>query len=252
MNRCFFINDNNVDVLLPNHEYSNLLSHRVNSEKYFRQLHIFLINNNLIDINKNVIDLGSYIGDNSIPWSKIFNGKIYAIDPSPKNGEFINLVKEINNLQNLIFIEKAISNKTKFISTDDELHHCMFNEKKEGKYTIESCSLDDLEKKNIISNIGYIHLDVEGMEGLVLEGSKKIIDTYRPVITFEQHINTDDYIGVSNFLKLKDYTVFLIDESFEGCRPDCRNLLALPKEKINSEFVYDVNIFIKNNLLSII
>lgn len=250
---CTFINDGGVKVILPNHEYSKLLQNRVNVEKLFRQINTYLINVGVIDKTKNVIDLGSYIGDNSIPWSLIFDGTIYAIDPSPQNGSFINAVKDINNLNNLIFIEKAISDKTKLISTNDNLHHCMFDENSVGANVLECCSLDSLHESNIITDIGYIHLDVEGMENLVVNGSENIIETYKPVISFEQHINTDDYIGLSNHLKNKGYIVHLINETFEGCRVDCRNLLAIPNEKFNDNLIGDIETHLSNsNLMSIV
>lgn len=249
MENCVFINDNGVEVVLPEHEYSWLLHNRVNAEKLFRQINTYLINIGVIDKTKNVIDLGSYIGDNSIPWSLTFKGIVYAIDPSPQNGTFINAVKEINNLDNLVFIEKAISDETKLISTNDNLHHCMFDESEVGSNVLECCSLDYLHETNTITNIGYIHLDVEGMENLVVKGSENIINTYKPIISFEQHINTDDYIGLSNHLKSKGYIVHLINEAFEGCRPDCRNLLAIPKEKFYDNLIGDIESHLNNNNL---
>jgi FkbM family methyltransferase len=248
---CTFTNDNNVKVTLPIHAYSNLLMRRVNAEKLFRQINVYLINNGIIDKTKNVIDLGTYIGDNSIPWSRIFEGTIYAIDPSSENGSFIKEVKDINNLDNLVFIEKAISDKVSLVSTNDDLHHCMFNEGNSGSNVMETTSLDELFKSNTITNIGYIHLDVEGMENLVVKGAENIIDVYKPVISFEQHIDSDDYIGLSNHLKSKGYVIYLINEVFEGCRVDCRNLLAIPKENFYDNLIGEIQAHLNNdNLMS--
>jgi hypothetical protein len=58
MNSIKFVNENNVDVLLPSHPFSNILSSRVNSEKKFREINTFLLNNQIIDKTKNIIDLG--------------------------------------------------------------------------------------------------------------------------------------------------------------------------------------------------
>ena len=70
-----------------------------------------------------------------------------------------------------------------------------------GKYKFNAVSLDYLYEQNYISEIGYIHLDVEGMEFDVLKGSSKIIDVFNPVITFEQHLSVDDTPGVLNYLQ---------------------------------------------------
>jgi FkbM family methyltransferase len=57
--------------------------------------------------------------------------------------------------------------------------------------------------QKIIDNIGYIHLDVEGMEYKVINGSSNLIDEFRPIISFEQHLEIDDYEGILSHLKNK-------------------------------------------------
>lgn len=242
-----FINDNNVEIALPEHPFSKSFESRINQEKNFRLINTFMMENSIIDKTKNIIDLGSWIGDNSIPWSKVISGIIYSIDPSPKNGEFINKVKELNSITNITFIEKAISNKPSIITTNHDLQHTMFITDGSGSIKVESTSLDELYRNGVIKDIGYIHLDVEGMENLVIEGSEIIISTYRPVISFEQHIKSDDYMGLSNSLKDSDYTVYLINEQFPGCKSDCRNLLAIPNEKLLIGFLELIQNYIKDS-----
>jgi hypothetical protein len=107
--------------------------------------------------------------------------------------------------------------------------------------SVNAVTLDYLYDHNVIGNIGYIHLDVEGMEMNVIEGSNKIIDSYRPIISFEQHIELDDYQKNANYLKNKNYSIYLVDETFEGCRPDCRNSFAFPNELPVNKIVNDIN-----------
>jgi FkbM family methyltransferase len=235
MNKYIFTNDNNVEINILNNNNGSNLSNRINSEKLFRTIITFMINNNMIE--NNIIDSGSWIGDNSIPWAKNINGIVYAIDPSNENLEFIKSICEINNISNITTIETALSDRTKTISTNDESKHFMFQLDNSGKYQFNSCSLDDLYEKNSITNIGYVHLDVEGFEMLVIKGAEKLITDYRPIISFEQHIDSDDYMGIANNLKEKKYNVYIINEKFEGCRIDCRNLLAIPEEKNTDKFI---------------
>ena len=248
MEKITFINDNSIEIFLPSHELSKSFSERINSELLFRKITTYMINNDII--KNNMIDAGSWIGDNSIPWAKNIEGIVYSIDPSATNLEFINLVKSVNNITNIITIQKGLSDKNKIISTNDDLFHCMFVSDDRGKTKIESNSLDYLYNIGEINNIGYIHLDVEGMESLVILGSENLINQYRPLICFEQHIDSDDYVSLSNGLKNKNYVVYLIDESFTGCKQDCRNLLAIPKEKLPKNFIKDVEIYLNvNNVL---
>ena len=257
-----FQNDGGVTIKLPRHKYSNVFKTRDNHEVMFRKIHSFLMDKG--HIQKNIIDLGSWIGDNTIPWSKKINGVIFAIDPSEGNGEFINQVCILNNIKNIVTIQKAISDRNKTISTKlefgDKLHHCSFEETEFGKTKVDSYSLDYLDQIGEISNIGYIHLDVEGMEFTVIKGSVDIIEKYKPIISFEQHINSDDYLGLSNFLIEKGYEICMINESLPGCYPDCRNFLAIPSESKNifddvREYFQDQNLLIDfktNNLKELI
>jgi FkbM family methyltransferase len=226
-----FPNDNNVEVLIPKHPYLQLYASRAFHETGFRQLHSYLINNKIIDPTRNFIDLGAWIGDNSIPWAKNITGTVFAIDPSPENCQFIHLMKQVNSVSNLTIIQAAISETQKIISTNDELFHCSFlNTAENGKHKVQSYSLDFLLEQNVIKNVGYIHLDVEGMELNIVQGAEKLIHSSRPIISFEQHLETDPVDTICTFISQKMYTIYLINEVLPGCRPDCRNFLAFPNE----------------------
>ena len=97
MKSCIFTNDNNVEILLTTHPFSDHIAMRDNHEVYFRRIHTYMINNNIIDTTKNIIDLGAWIGDNTLPWAKNIKGIVYAIDPSSVNCSFIDEIKTLNN-----------------------------------------------------------------------------------------------------------------------------------------------------------
>jgi len=249
---CIFPHDNNVKVIIPEHQYSDMFSTRGYHEPEFRKIHTYMINNKIIDTEKNFIDLGAWIGDNTLPWAKNIKGTIYAIDPSVANCEFIYFMKELNELKNIEIIPLAISETERIVSTNDELFHCSFAGKDEGKYKLNSYSLDFLMGQGILKNIGYIHLDVEGYEYNVIKGAKQLIDLYRPIITFEQHLETDDIAGICQLVKEKMYTIYLINEILPGCRPDCRNYLAFPSE-MNLDFIQrDLDAYPSLKLLEIV
>jgi hypothetical protein len=146
-------------------------------------------------------------------------------------------------------IQTAVSNCCETLSTNDDMYHCTFAADESGRNKVVAVSLDHLFLINEITNIGYIHLDVEGMEYKVLLGSKKIIETYKPIITFEQHLEIDDYNLILNYLTELNYTVYLIDEVLPGCRPDCRNSIAFPAEIMNPKIVADIHAYIGKEIL---
>ena len=135
-----FTNDNNVIIkLLDNHKSSYSFSTRNNHEVLFRQINNYLIQNNII--KNNIIDLGAWIGDNSIPWAKNVKNIIYAIDPSSDNCDYIKQMCNINNINNIKIIQKAISDTNKLLSTNDNIEHCSFiygNPGSNGNIQVES------------------------------------------------------------------------------------------------------------------
>ncbi len=215
---------------------------RINKESLLRQIHTFLINQNIININQNIIDLGAWIGDNVLPWSKMIKGKIFAIDPSPENCELIKLLCDINDVKNVNILKTAISEDDKVLFTNDDLNHCTFvnnlNDLNTVNHKIISTSLDSLLDKNIINDIGFLHLDVEGMEFNVIKGSINLIKKYRPIITYEVHLITDRYVkDLKIWFNDNNYKQFIINETLYDCYRDCRNILCIPYEKLPNDFI---------------
>lgn len=227
--RVIFNNDNDTEVKLIKHKFSNIFCFRDDHEVMFRKIHSYLIKKGVI--KGNVIDLGAWIGDNSILWAKQLNSLVYAIDPSSENIDFIEKMAKHNFINNVITIKKAVSDKNEIISTNHSINHCSFEKGDAGKIQLECVSLDYLYENEQIKNIDFIHLDVEGFEFNVIKGSTKLIDESRPIITFEQHLTTDNYLELSSYLYDKNYDIYLINETLKGCRIDCRNILAVPVER---------------------
>lgn len=234
-----FTNDDNVKIKIIDHNNLKFFKVRDSHEVLFRRINTYLIKNNFI--NGNIIDLGAWIGDNSIPWAMNLKERmIYSIDPSSSNIDFIEKMKIANNISNIKTIQTAISDKNEIISTDDNINHCTFSKESTGKNKISSVSLDYLYENKVIDNISMIHLDVEGFEFNVVKGANKLINNFHPIITFEQHLHSDDYKGLSIHLYKMGYNIYLINERLPVCRSDCRNLIAFPKNlKIDLNKVQD-------------
>ena len=259
MSSCIFTNDNNSEILLIEHPLSQIFASRDRHEVLFRQMHTYLINAGII--KNNIIDLGAWIGDNTIPWAKSIDKKsidkksievkttIYAIDPSPDNCQFIQQMCKHNQIDNVKVFQTAISDKCETLSTNDDMYHCTFASDETGRNKVNAVSLDHLLLINEITNIGYIHLDVEGMEYKVLLGSRKIIEIYKPIITFEQHLEIDNYNLILDYLTENNYVVYLIDEVLPGCRPDCRNSIAFPSEIFDPNIIADIHQYVGREIL---
>jgi FkbM family methyltransferase len=238
MDLVFYPNDNNTFIITPNgyDNYNRQIRGRPYHEFIFRKISEYIIKY-IFGNNKNIIDLGAWIGDNSLPWAKMLNQLsdnndiVYAIDPSDDNTNYIKALCQVNNIGNLSIIKSAISDKEEIVSSNDDINHCSFTVGNQGKNVITTTSLDGLYNDNKIKNIGYIHLDVEGMELKVLEGSIKLINDYRPIIAYEVHTSQVELCsGILKFMNSVNYTSYIINEVLPGCNYDCRNCLAIPNE----------------------
>ncbi|NDG52468.1 MAG: FkbM family methyltransferase [Flavobacteriia bacterium] len=214
-----------------------------------------LISRNFLK-NKNLIDLGCWMGDMSIPWAKNTDGIVYAIDPSEENIKFVKKMCEKNSISNIECIQKGISNKESKVSTNHDLNHCMFTALEEDtrninwKNIIHATTLDKLYEDKKITDIGFIHLDVEGFENRVVEGAHTIISKYKPAITFEQHIESSDNprLVIDLLVKQGYKHFFVINETMSGMREDCRNLLAVFDEANLSNIIKDITPLIDSNV----
>lgn len=238
--KCVFPHDNNVVIYLPFNnksisKYSECFPVRYNVEKIFRRICTYLINKGLI--KRNIIDSGAWIGDNSLPWARNLDSTIYAIDPSKINCNYIDTVAKVSNIENIKILNKALSNKEETLSTDEHIEHCEFKVGSSGNFQTTSTTIDHLYNDKIIDDLDFIHLDVEGMEWKVIQGSLTVIDKFSPIVAFECHLNTDDYMIIVDFFKSKGYRVFMITSIMTSHRSDCRNFIAFPPGKNNGLIV---------------
>lgn len=224
--------------------YWSVIKHEVK----FKKIVYEMISNNIINKNKNIIDLGAWIGDNSISWAKLINGKVYAIEASTVNIKFIKEIKKINKLDNVTVINKLVSDNISIFNDVNSVfsNQSYLKQKTSNNNGKISTTLDILERDKIITNIGFIHLDVEDMEYLILKGSINIIKKYKPVISVECH-NRTQLIQIKNLLKNYYYSIYLIDEVC-GITSTCRNFIMIPsniKLNIFKKFktkIYDMDI----------
>ena len=232
MDVVVFPNDDNVLLLVPKQAgYFDKYRERPYHESLFRDITRYLIEKSII--KGNIVDLGAWIGDNSAPWAKMKDHTVYAIDPSADNCNYISAIAKLNNLKNLKVIQSAISDKDEILSTNDNVEHAAFSQTNSGSTKVKSTSLDNLMRDHTIADVDFIHLDVEGMELTVLKGAHKLIMRYRPIIVYEIHLTmgVDDNNEIVKLLKDSKYNIYLMNEVLPNCRPDCRNVLAIPVER---------------------
>ena len=208
---------------------------RPNKEALLRYVVYRLFDSGFLDRSKSVIDIGCWLSDNTIVWSKLLDhgGVVHAIDPSVENINFGKRVAALNGVTNVNWVHAVCSDRSRVaLDFAGAITHAKFveadNTTSKG---MQSTTLDEVVNRSEHQAISLIHVDVEGFEEKVLRGAEGIIKRDKPVIIYEQHISSEDTAPIRKFLRDLDYVIFMVNEVPPGCSPDCRNLVAFSRSR---------------------
>ena len=150
-----------------------------------------------LDKGRDAIDVGANIGFYTILFAKNSNsGKVLAIEPTLNAFQRLYKNIQLNNVMDkIILFEGAVSdyigtgeiktiNGREEYSTLGHWKHPSIKSEKFSTYGIKVSTIDDLVSKYSLDP-GFMKIDVEGLEYLVLKGSKTTLENKRPVILSE-------------------------------------------------------------------
>lgn len=160
-----------------------------------------------------VVDVGANIGYYTILAAKVVK-KVYAIEPDKKCFEILKKNVKENNLDNVVLINKAASDKRekKYLVRDEEnLGNSRISNKKGS--VIMTNTLDNiLVNEQIIS---LIKIDTQGWEPEVILGAKKVIKKHRPIMFLEYTPSEYKDRKMINFLKKNYQNIWSINDFAE-------------------------------------
>lgn len=131
-----------------------------------------------------VVDVGANIGYYMLMFAQSIGptGKIIAIEPSPENLPELELNVKMNDLHNVQIVPKAVGNQTKIVGLSGGINSGVVV----GGAPAFHVEIDCID--NIITEpIDFIKIDIEGYEGLAIEGAQQTISEYRPTVFMEIH-----------------------------------------------------------------
>jgi FkbM family methyltransferase len=211
------------------------LRHPELSELFMETHWIEELERRVIGADSNCIDVGCHIGSSL---SSIIRharcGTHLAIEPVPEKAAWIKRKFPEVDVRAIALGEKQ--GEIVFFRNDSQPGFSGFSTPREDRdKTVQirvNCEkLDEVVRTDL--RYGYIKLDVEGAELLVLKGSRNLIARDRPIILFESSHDGASNLGLKRedlfFLLANEfeYNVFLIKDYLEG-RP-ALNLTAFQK-----------------------
>ena len=182
---------------------------------------------NIINNGDFVIDVGAHIGYYTLFMAKLVgeNGKVFAFEPHPLNFKILKKNIELNNYQNVIFENKAVSNKNGktnlYISKKNSGMHRIHPSKYcEEKIPVDLVKLNDYFQQSVLNKICLIKIDAEGSEFEVLKGMSnalknsqiKILMEFVPEHLIEHGTQPSEML---NFLSEHGFKIFYIDENIQ-------------------------------------
>ena len=184
-----------------------------------------------------VIDVGAHVGYYTLLMAQLVgkNGKVYSFEPDPANFELLKKSVEINGFENVVLIQKAVSDTTEkiklFLGDNDSAINRIYDAKlgdAKKSIDVESITIDEYFKEND-KLFNFIKIDSEGSEAKIINGMEKFLTKNRKLIMMTEFF---PFLIKKSGDEPKQYLKSLENSGFE-----LYNILDDNKEtnKINSE-----------------
>lgn len=176
-----------------------------------------------------VLDLGANIGYYTLIFAKLVGdtGKVFAFEPDPTNFALLEKNVQANGYNNVVLVQKAVSNKTGKINlylSESHLAHTIYDLGNHQKsIEVDTVCLDDYFK-NYGGKINFIKMDIEGAEGCALQGmssllennnSMEIITEFLPDSLKESDVQPEEFLA--SLIK-HGFKLYHLDEQKERVR----------------------------------
>ena len=186
-----------------------------------------------------IVDLGANIGYFTLLAARLTGkeGKVYSFEPEPKNYSYLIKNIKLNNYDNVLAMQEAVSDKNGriklYICEHDTGHHTINQyggiknykpntDNKEIFIEIDTVTLDDFLRDKE-KTVDVIKMDIEGAEMLALSGMEQTIKQnqnikmfieFFPLLIKKMGDSPEEFIG--KLLKDYGFSVFVIGKDYNA------------------------------------
>ncbi|MDP3588907.1 MAG: FkbM family methyltransferase [Sulfuricurvum sp.] len=201
---------NNIDAIKNQGSYYSLFEYKfvncnMTIHNFYDDLGLKKIEHIDFSREREIIDVGAYIGDSSLILSKYTKKNVYAFEPFSDAFEELNQNIKLNEKDNILPFKLGLSNdigRKQLFFSDDALSISTNDPEKslsKGACThvmeIETTTIDHFSKVHNL-DIGIIKIDAEGSEQAVLLGAIQTIKSQKPILLISIYHNIDDFISI--------------------------------------------------------
>lgn len=193
----FFLPINHFEVSVFYHK------HHLNMIKHWERI-----------IDKNIIDVGAYIGDSAIILQNYTREKVYSFEAVSANYQLMLQTIQLNKANNVVPIQKALGSKSEKlkISLYGAGSSIAINKNQEFE-EVEVITLDSFVCEHNLE-IGFIKVDIEGFEMEFLQGALETIRKQKPTMLVSIYHQGSDFFGIKPFLENLG-----LGYTFKVCKP---------------------------------
>lgn len=185
-----------------------------------------------IDRNKNILDVGAFIGDSAIVLREFTDLNVFAFEPCQKNYDLLLQTLELNHAENVVPVNIGLGEE----NAVEKLYGADIAASVVRERTNDYCSdimirrLDDWISGNPMQ-LSLIKVDIEGAEQMFLRGAYHTIETQRPNMIISIYHGGNDFFQIKPLIEswdlgykfkiIKTSPSFLSDETVllcESCR----------------------------------
>ena len=177
-----------------------------------------------------VYDIGANVGYYSLIAAVVSgqNGHVYAFEPLPRNVDYLRKHVTLNKMADRITVfDVAVSDQSGEAAFNLGASTSMGHLAETGEIKVKQVRLDDMVAVGEIKPPDYMKVDVEGAEFDVLNGARKLLEQYKPVIFLDTH-NREAHNATVKLLNEIDYDIYCLDRK---PLPESKELIASPKSK---------------------
>ena len=186
---------------------------------------------------RDILDIGGFIGDSVIVLNELGPRRIYTFEGEPRNYALLQRTMELNKMDNVVAENVAVGDKEGELCLNvmDSATTCVKVSSHSYTETISvpMITIDDYVKDKDI-DVALIKVDIEGAEPLFLEGAKRTIAKFRPIILLSIYHNGHDFFELKPLIESWN-----LDYNFRVHRPAIETptkevlLIVEPKEHLD-------------------
>ena len=171
---------------------------------FFEKHGIKHVNNVNIIKNKDIIDVGGFIGDSALILAPLTDKYVYSFEALEENYKLMQKTLHLNNLKNVVAENLGLGSSEEVLEISAvALASATFGKPVSRVKYIENVSIITLDSYVIKHdlNVGLIKVDIEGFEQEFLKGAEKTIKKFKPVLFISIYHNPNDFFEIKPMIE---------------------------------------------------